>query len=190
MKGETIKAGSIYQSQSERLHSSPSTTSSFQLCRSKTEIRESPRRTPAPSAHQGAISRGEDRSGGGWEECVNVRQSAKTVSDWASGFLCFRMLVHKLKSFIFAYVHAHAGSWVLAAQGFDAKRHSLSPRQLMKLQWDLGGPQWAGPQDASAWIHIKRTVSLPAHTTSSVFVLVQTHSRGKKRSSAPERQDI
>lgn len=126
---------------------------------------------PTRELPMGGIKAQEEwRRVGRGRECV--RQSAKRVSDWASGILCLCRHVHKRKSFSSAYVHAHAGSWVSSAQGFDVTRHSLSLRQLMKLQWDVGGPRWAGPQGASAWIHIKRTVSPPARTASSVLVLV------------------
>lgn len=70
-KAETIKAGPVYQSQSERLRSS-----SFQLRCSKTEIRGSPRRTPAPSAHQRAISGGWE-----WKHSGGVKEGGRGV--WA-----------------------------------------------------------------------------------------------------------
>lgn len=68
--GDTIKAGSIYQSRSDRLHYVLFPSSAAL----KQEGRESPRRNPALPAHQRPTGGGEKlwRGGGGWEDCGNV----------------------------------------------------------------------------------------------------------------------
>lgn len=127
--GDTIKAGSIYQSRSDRLHYVLFPSSAAL----KQEGRESPRRNPALPAHQRPTGGG--KSSGGVEEggktvgmCERERESAK--SKRVSGFPWLRMHVHICKSSCSVYLHTCAGSWVLAAQGFDVlMRHGAHCRR-------------------------------------------------------------
>lgn len=116
-RGETIKAGSIYQSRSDRPHSSLSPPCPpSELCCSKTGRQGKPQKKSC-SLCPLETYRWEKGSGGVEEGGKSVGMCERECKKRVSGFPCLR--VHKCKSFSSVHVHVCAGSWVMAAQGFD-----------------------------------------------------------------------